>query len=191
MTDTLPDGPPPGMEQRVNANRESDFQQLWATAEGRVRIFLRAAVSSREDRKDLLQTIAQQALASYHRFCAPKGSFTSWLLGIARNEYLHFLRSQARAPVLFDSDLADRALELLGRDDQNEDHDFENRLKREIDRLPPARYDLLHMKYSENLTCKQIATRLSLTEDAVKMRISRIRADLKKTLLPFTPHGKP
>ncbi len=190
MTATLSDKPAPGVEQRVDAKPESDFQQLWATAEGRVRIFLRAAVSSREDRRDLLQTIAQQALASYHRYCPRKGSFAAWLLGIARNEYLHFVRSRARAPVLFDSNLADRALELLGGDDQNEDLDLEDRLYAEIDRLPSGQYELLRMKYAENLTCKEIGTRLSLTEEVVKMRISRIRADLKKILLPFASSGK-
>jgi RNA polymerase sigma-70 factor (ECF subfamily) len=184
--DTLPKSAEPG----IPGYGTNDFSSLWEPAQERVRGFLRGSVFCEEDRKDLLQDVAQKALLIFHSFSPRKNSFTAWTLGIARNEYLHYLRSRKRAFVLFDSELADQAGALSMYRDEAESHVDQKTLEREIDRLSAGRRDLLRMKYSENLTCLQIAQRLGLSEDAVKMRLSRIRALLRRRLLPFSCCGK-
>lgn len=162
-----------------------DFVSHWESAEERVKVFLRAVVYCAEDRKDLQQEVAQKAFCAFHTFSPLKGSFVAWTLGIARNELLHYLRSRRRACVLFDSELAERVVEFSSPGEEDESRAVHMVLRQEVDRLPDDRRNLLRMKYVDNLTCLQIAQRLSTTESAVKMRLNRVRSRLKRKLLPF------
>lgn len=159
------------------------FAELWALAEESVAVFLRATVFSRDDRQDLGQAIAQKAWAAFDAFRPEQGSFPAWVLGIARNEYLHYVRSQRRARVLFDSELADRAVAELTRFEAPDTSELQHALRQELAGLPAGQRELLRFKYAENLTCGQIAARLQLKEDTVRMRLSRTRADLKAKLI--------
>jgi len=161
--------------------RAGRFEQLWAAAETRVAVFLRATVFSRTDRQDLEQVIAQKAWTAFASFRPDQGGFTAWVLGIARNEYLHYVRSHRRARVLFNSELADQAVGELCRSEEAPPGDERPAvLRRALAELPPESRELLRWKYEQELTCGEIAARLGIQEDAVRKRLHRIRQDLKE-----------
>lgn len=156
------------------------FEQLWAAAELQVAVFLGATVFSRTDRQDLGQVIAQKAWTAFASFRPDQGGFTAWVLGIARNEYLHYVRSHRRARVLFDSELADQAVGELCRSEDPSADERPAVLRRALAELAPESRDLLRLKYEQELTCGEIAARLGIQEDAVRKRLHRIRTALKE-----------
>jgi RNA polymerase sigma factor (sigma-70 family) len=113
-------------------------------------------------------------------------SFLPWLRQIARNRLHHVLRSRVRARR---HESADEALvqtvadarpgaetALLAEEDRRLVADA-------LDRLPDDSREVLLLFYREEQSVRQVATLLDLSEDAVKQRLSRARAVLRRDLL--------
>lgn len=145
-------------------------------------MFLRATVFSRTDRQDLGQAVAQKAWAAFSTYRPDLGSFSAWVLGIARNEYLHHVRAHRRTRVLFDSELAERAVTQLCQFETPPSDEWQAALRQELASLPAESRELLRLKYEEGLTCGEIAARLGQREDAVRMRLHRVRTAVKDSL---------
>ena len=115
-------------------------------------------------------------------------SFLPWLRQIARNRSHHVLRSRIRARPYEAPDVDDAVMysvpdgrpgvdaALLAAEDR--------RLVTEgLDRLPDEAREVLLLFYREEQSVRQVAVLLDVSEDAVKQRLSRARAALRKDLL--------
>ncbi len=117
------------------------------------------------DAEDLTQEVFVKVYLALHRFRG-ESAFSTWIYRIATNHCLNFLRSrkefleltehEAVVPV---SRARDSFRDVLGR-------------------VPRAAQALLLLKFRDGYTYAEIATRTGLSESAVKMRISRARAQI-------------
>ena len=129
-----------------------------------------------KDRKQA-QDFANDILAkAYEKLPGFKGnaSFSSWLYAITYNYSIDYLRlkkkmhypnwnSQNEIPDIIDESETDL-----------QDLSYEN-LIQIMEMIHPEEKALLLMKYQDNLSGKQIAQTLRISEDAVKMRLKRAR----------------
>jgi len=127
--------------------------------------------------RKLAQEFSNDILAKvYEKLPGFKGnaSFSSWVYAITYNHCIDYMRLQKK---LHYPDWNKQNIIPEIPDESEEDitgATFENVLTI-LEMVHPEEKALLLMKYQDNLSLKEIATTLRISEDAVKMRLKRAR----------------
>src|SRR4051794_28417983 len=134
--------------------------------------------------EDLAQETLLEAWRNAHKLHDPTGA-DHWLAAIARNVCLRWARSRGREPARLDvfeaGALADRG--------PNVEHELERSelvelLDGALGSLTPEAREVLVRRYVHESTHAEIAAFLGVSEDAVSMRLSRGKVQLRRLLAP-------
>ncbi|MBN1924441.1 MAG: RNA polymerase sigma factor [Prolixibacteraceae bacterium] len=102
-------------------------------------------------------------------------SFSSWLYSLTYNHCIDYLRYKKKLHYP-DWNRSNEIPEIIDETEENlVDINYENLMKI-FDLIHPEEKALLLMKYQDNLSIKQIAGSLRISEDAAKMRLKRARS---------------
>jgi RNA polymerase sigma factor (sigma-70 family) len=110
-----------------------------------------------------------------------EGAFGPWLAGIGLNATRHLLRDRRATGPLPE----DRAAEPLDVDQALDDARAAARIRRAIALLPPGQRDAVALFYLAGLTHAEAAEHLGVPEGAVKTRLHKARATLRRRLDPL------
>jgi bifunctional DNase/RNase len=81
-------------------------------------------------------------------------------------------------------------LALAGSDAEvafDEDRELLELVREAVELLPPGQRDVVLMHYVDDLSCEEIANLLGTTTGAVRVRLHRARASLRRELAPLAP----
>ena len=150
----------------------------WQEASERLAIYLRAAVGNRHDAEDLQQRIATVVLKKQSDFDPDKGSFISWVFGIARYEVLMFRRKQARDRLVFQDTLQERmAAETEQMPIATQREDF---LKFCLKQLAPKAREAIRLCYGDQeLSPTEAAKRMGIERNHLYVMLHRTRQTLR------------
>jgi len=160
------------------------FSQLVRRHQGRVRAFISGFVRQADVIDDLAQDVffaAYRSLATYNGECA----LSTWLLGIARNRAMNYLRREASRRAQEAGELRSllagwRAEQLEQQEKAPEECTRElSALDECIKSLPENSSRILAEFYYENRSSKAIAQELGKSESSVRMTLLRIRQQLR------------
>ena len=155
------------------AGDESSLDRLIKAFEGRLRAYFRARFDLPED---AVQETILRVIMTLRRRRAPVATFENWLFGVARNVYVDLVRRRVRDR---------RALDLPPPPrppDPHDEYDLREQVWTAVERLPPHHRRAVRLRYIKGLSYRTIAHRLSISESAVAMRLSRAKRRLEKLL---------
>jgi len=156
------------------------FTRLWVGAQPIVSAFVYSSIRNRTDAEDVLQTVAGAALEDFSKYDG-SGSFTAWIMGIARYRILNYYRSRHRDRHVFGEQaiakLAEAHQQLEGIVDP-----YREALEICMDRLPPRQRQMLSRRYREDLSASQIAEQAGMSANAVSVTLHRIRQALARCI---------
>lgn len=148
--------------------------------------FLRAAGHANEEADDLLQEsliVAWRRLDDFDR----RRSFGPWLRGIAAKVSLARRRNHASEPInVGDEQILEHLQHRFDQLDQVAGFEFTEKigvLRKCLESLSETDRKIVATKYQANATLAEIASRLSMSLDAVKKRIQRARTSLKNCIV--------
>ena len=154
-----------------------DFTTLYERHVLQVYGFFAYRLSSRETAEDLTQMTFERALRAWERYDARKASHATWLLAIARNLLIDFLRADKSST---QQDLEGEA-QRLGVEVAH-DLGLSPRLEQALGGLDARSRELLALRYGADLTGPEIAemTGLSLAnvQQILSRGLRRLRAEL-------------
>jgi RNA polymerase sigma-70 factor (ECF subfamily) len=130
--------------------------------------------------KQFAKESAQDILSKvYEKLNSFKGlsSFSSWLYSITYNYCIDYLRSYKKLHYP-DWNIRNELPEIIDETEEDLNSLRYDRLMQTMDILHPEEKAMLIMKYNDNLSMKQIAEAMRITESAAKMRIKRAKARL-------------
>ena len=104
-----------------------------------------------------------------------KSSFSSWLFSITYNMVIDYLRKKKQLHYP-NWNRENELPEIIDESDAELQEISYDNLLQVFERIHPEEKVLLMMKYQDLLSLKEIANTLSISEDAVKMRLKRARA---------------
>jgi RNA polymerase sigma-70 factor (ECF subfamily) len=169
---------------RVLSGEVELFEVLVRRHDGRVYRAVRSILRDEAEAEDAVQASWLHAYQHLREF-AGAAAFTTWLLRIAVNEALGRLRRRARVVPVADSEDDEGAI-MDGRTDDPEDRaaarEAVRLLERAVDGLPPPYRSVFVLREVEQLSTRDTAEALSLGEEAVKVRLHRARAMLRRIL---------
>jgi RNA polymerase sigma-70 factor (ECF subfamily) len=144
-----------------------------------------------EDAQDIVQDTLLAAARSVRNFRGA-ASVSTWLYTIARSFCIKKRRKSKFAPehmVSLESESARGAFELpdLGRapDQALHDHQVRQALERAVAALEPAYREVLVLRDMEGLPAAEVAEVMDLSVEAVKSRLHRARASVRRALVPL------
>jgi RNA polymerase sigma-70 factor (ECF subfamily) len=161
------------------------FAELWIETEAKLFAFLRTIIPDHHQREDISQNVALIAYRKFRTFDAAKASFSTWVCGIAKYEALDSVRRDAKRKVIFNSETLEKISEYYtAKNSHAEEEDLRLKALPEcLKKLPEAQRKLLEMRYVQEMTSDDIARATNLTSVNVRVRISRIRTQLKTMIL--------
>jgi RNA polymerase sigma-70 factor (ECF subfamily) len=153
-------------------SKTNEFLRLLIVNQKRIYAFILGLVPNHQDAEDLFQ---QTVLVMWSKFDSfNKGtSFTAWGITIAKYQILSVRKQYSRTEKQF----SQAALELL---QDESDHFLEQidswmaALRRCVRQLNQRDYELIKMRYEDEITIKTIAARVGRSVQSVYKRIARI-----------------
>ena len=111
-------------------------------------------------------------------FDPSRGSFESWLRGIAQNVLRKQYRQQKRRREIRESGAGEATTlaETAPTFDSNHDAELAERIAVVMSGLPARYQEVLRAKYDENLRVAEIALRAGMTSKAIESLLARARA---------------
>lgn len=125
--------------------------------------------------RDATQDIFVKVLLNLSKF-TEQSSFSTWVYSITYNYCIDLIRKKKKMPLIFSEDVS-----KVSKETEVEIPDSvllemkKERLEKVMDRLPPGDRAILEMKYSEDLSIRDIGEILGKTESAIKMQILRAK----------------
>jgi RNA polymerase sigma-70 factor, ECF subfamily len=165
------------------------YEKLVCTHGGRMLAVSRRLLRCEEDARDAVQDAFLQAFRALPRF-AGQSCLGTWLHRIAVNACLMRLRSRKSKPeesietflptFLEDGHQTVPAVEWEPCDRLMERQEVRQMVRDAIDRLPESYRTVLMLRDIEEMSTAEVAEALSITENAVKVRLHRARQALRE-----------
>ena len=170
------------------------FEVLMRRHNERVYRAARAIVRDESEAEDVMQQAYVNAYANLRQF-NQQAQFSTWLTRIVINESLARVRRKQRyQPFEEDRSNVEAFMERDSpRDPEREAASGELRvlLESAIDRLPDGAREVFMLRDVEGMSTAEVGTALSISDDAVKTRLSRARAALRHDLMERTRSSAP
>jgi len=169
---------------------EQAFESLVKRHQQKILAVARRYARVREDAEDIVQQSLQKAFIHLDRF-EERSSFSTWLVSIAMNEGLMFLRrGRALRETLIDESKDDDAMSLHfeipdSRSDPEASYLQLERatvLSAAVDKLSPKLKKTIELREFAELSSEETAERMGLSVSAVKTRVFHARKKLREIL---------
>ena len=135
--------------------------------------YIHYKVNDTQITEDLTSTVFEKALTNFSKFSRDKASFSTWIFTICRNVVIDYFRTQGRRQTVS----LEGAAEVASRNPSPEE-ELVNREEREklracLERLPREEQEIIQLKFGAELTNRQIARMLGLSESNVGTKLYR------------------
>jgi RNA polymerase sigma-70 factor (family 1) len=158
------------------------FDKLYAQyCDGMYSICLRYT-KNEDEAADILQDAFIRIYEKRHMF-DPQYSIGAWIKRIVMNEAINHYRANKRFELVEDDHYFDQSTsEFEASFEINEESSLKETLSQIIEELPPGYQAVFKMYVLDNLTHKEIAEYLGVTENTSKTQLSKARKMLKAKL---------
>lgn len=138
-------------------------------------------VKTREQAEDVLQETLVKIWKNASSFDGSKAKLITWIVQIAKNTALDFVKSKASRNATITDTMADKpVVEAYGVSHQNEDHiGLKEVIHKKLDKKDQ---DIVQMLYFEGYTQKEVAEKLAMPLGSVKTRV-RLTVNQLRTYL--------
>jgi RNA polymerase sigma-70 factor (ECF subfamily) len=173
------------LERAVNGDVEA-FSELVRTHYPAVRVYLGAQIHDDGALDDLAQDVFLRAFRGL-RALRQRVAFRAWLIGIARNRALEYLRERMRldapAPSRIDRLLDERQVAFLAGEDEDAQRVIDlDALRQCMARLPPGSARLVEEHYFKGRTIASLAVERRKSAGSVRMALLRLRDELRECI---------
>ena len=126
--------------------------------------YLRARTTTDADAQDLAAITFERAMGAIHRFRPVGGGMAAWLIRIARNAHLDWLRQRRGRDTEVASDAAEPVFDSA---------DDAVVLRSLVDGLPSTQRDAIQLRFAAGLTAREIGGVLGMSEAAAQKQVER------------------
>jgi RNA polymerase sigma-70 factor (ECF subfamily) len=162
----------------VATRDESALADLYDRHSGSVYSLLRRIVRDESAAEDILQDVFFHLWRIAERFDPERGALRSWLLVIARNRAISYLRQR---PLDDSSELDVSAVSSeLPQDTAAAQSELVTRVRGILAGLPPEQCELFELAYFDGMTHVEIAERTGQPLGTVKTRLRRTLTSLRR-----------
>jgi RNA polymerase sigma-70 factor (ECF subfamily) len=164
------------------------FSELYNKHYLQVYYFVFRRTSDKELTHDLCSVVFLKAMENLKNYKYTGIPFEAWLFRIALNE-IYGLHRKKKLDLVYNLDSAkvrNLAMEVEGGEQQERI----DQLMQAMEQLEKEEMDLIEMRYFSNLSVKDIACVLNISENNASVRIFRILKKMKSIILNLSSHER-
>lgn len=151
------------------------FSQLYRRYAGKVFAKCISMLSDHGIARDATQDVFIKILLNLSKF-TEQSSFSTWVYSITYNYCIDLIRKKKKNILIFTEDMGRVSTEKEVEIPDSVILEMEtNRLEKVMDKLPVGDKAILDMKYTEDMSIREIGEVLNKTESAIKMQIMRAK----------------
>lgn len=162
-----------------SASKKKPFAALWVEVQQPVATFIAAAGPGFHDTDDLLQKVAVIAFEKFDTFDPDCGPFLAWVIGIAKNELLHWRRGLSRDRHVFQPEVLE-CLADAQRQEAGEPSLAGQAVAWCLDKVRGRAREILSLRYVDDLKPAEIADRLGTSSSSIRVTLTRTRGSLRE-----------
>ncbi|MDX1912215.1 MAG: sigma-70 family RNA polymerase sigma factor [Saprospiraceae bacterium] len=151
------------------------FSQLYRRYAGKVFAKCISMLADHGMARDATQDVFIKILLNLSKF-TEQSSFSTWVYSITYNYCIDLIRKKKKNILLYTEDIGRISKETEVEIPDSVILEMETkRLEKVMEKLPPGDKAILDMKYSDDMSIKEIGEVLNKTESAIKMQIMRAK----------------
>jgi RNA polymerase sigma factor (sigma-70 family) len=158
---------------KVTAGIAAAFAAFYEQYLPKVYQYMNYRVTDKFLAEDLTSIVFEKALTNFQRYDSEKAAMSTWVFRIARNTLIDHFRARGRAQLV----QLDDALEKPGDEKLPDERAIEKeecrKLTRCVSKLAPMEQEIVSLKFSAEMTNRQIAQTLGLSESNVGVILYR------------------
>ncbi len=159
--------------ERIGQSAAEAFAELYEKYLPKVYRYISYRITDTHLAEDLTSVIFEKALTKYKSFSSEKASFSTWIFTIARNTLTdHFRMNSKVQTVCLDEPLANPIQEASPEEVSDREEEMKL-LQSCISQLSKMEQEIISLKFGAEMTNRQIAKQLALSESNVGIIIYR------------------
>lgn len=149
------------------------FAELYEQNISKVLRYISYKVPDMDTAEDITSTVFEKALEKFDSYRAERASFSTWILSIARNAVTDHYRAVGRAQEMQQNTIKEFIPLTVSADDEMVKAEEIQRLKVSLAGLSAQEQEIVAMKFGGEMTNREIAKALGLTDSNVGIIIYR------------------
>lgn len=164
---------------KENTSSRETFARFYDKTMPKVYRYIYYKVNSQQIAEDLTSEVFDKALVNFKKYNQEKASFSTWVLTIAKNTIADYYRAQPKVQTVSIDEAVDTPSREPGPEQTAEDNEEKQLLKRCISQLPEKEQEIIRLKFTMEMTNRDIAKVIGLTETNVGVMLYRIIRKLR------------
>jgi RNA polymerase sigma-70 factor (ECF subfamily) len=157
----------------VESIAQGEFLKRFLRDQHRLYGYIVTLLANRSDAEEVFQETALILWEKWREFDQGR-EFVPWACGIAHNVARNFLRKQGNRRVYLDEEFL-RRVTVAREESQGSLDERRGALAHCMSQLPSKQRELLERCYSDQQTARDVAEQLGMSDNALYLRLSRIR----------------
>lgn len=156
-------------------SQQTELAALFESYAPGILAYARMRLPLPEDAEDIVVEVFLAALENARFALLPERAQQLWLWRVARNKIIDAYRYVSRRQQVALEDVAESLYESnnAGPELMALQHEDLAIIQLHIAQLPPQQQEILRLRFGQDLSCREIATRLGRQENAVRVTLSR------------------
>jgi RNA polymerase sigma-70 factor (ECF subfamily) len=179
--------PEGSLVRRAQAGDESAFQEIVERYQSKVFSIIHGIVRQRNDVEDIAQQVFTKIYFSMRNFDF-RSSLITWIYKITVNECFDYLRKKKVRKLVYESDMSEDEVRRVENSETGSSRTVRadtNLARRDyvvklLERVSGEERDLLMLKEVEGYSVEEMARRLKMNENTIKVKLFRARQKLVK-----------
>jgi RNA polymerase sigma factor (sigma-70 family) len=161
------------MVEKLGSSSAALFAELYEEYLPKVYRYIAYRINDVPTAEDLTSMVFEKALTNFKSFDRRKAQFSTWVFTIARNTLTDYYRTHQKKQTVTLEDPDAAALTGPSLEEESERSEDAQRLRNCVARLSQQEQDIISFKFGAEMTNRQIAAQLALSESNVAVIIFR------------------
>lgn len=168
----------------LKEKNETGFHYLYDHYSGALYGIILRIVQSKEYTEEVIQDVFVKIWNSIHQYDASKGRFYTWMINIARNTAIDYLKSKGFQNELKNQSLPDFVYNTTELSTVNNSSDYIG-FNNVLERLESDKQELINLAYYQGYTQHEISEKLKIPLGTVKTKMRNALMKLKDLLKDY------
>jgi len=159
------------------------FADLYEEFLPRVFRYLKCRVNDVATAEDLTSSVFEKVLVNFAKYSRDRAAFSTWIFTIARNTLIDYYRVAAskKKQAVSLEEAEDRPTNALSPPEELENKELAEKLNHCVAQLSPEEQEIIHLRFEAELTNREIAKMLGLSESNVGVKLYRAIRKMRDT----------